>query len=143
MTQAQKILTRFPKRTQGRKLLRTSSLVFGNLRQSSGIVGSLWKSSDEIIRNCLKMAETPCYTKQNNIGLFGAVFAPFRKKLTVSQNFLLLVLKCVKFNCFMFTAKKRKCLIVIEELPFRHSNPLSWVSESFKQDIGQFHSPRG
>ena len=31
---------------------RTSSLVFGNLRQSPGIVGSLWKSSDEIIQNC-------------------------------------------------------------------------------------------
>ena len=30
----------------------TSSLVFGNLRQSPGIVGSLWKSSDEIIQNC-------------------------------------------------------------------------------------------
>ena len=36
---------------------RTSSLVFGNLRQSPGIVGSLWKSSDEIIQNCRKMAE--------------------------------------------------------------------------------------
>ena len=35
---------------------RTSSLVFRNLGQSSGIVGSLWKSS-EIIRNCRKMAE--------------------------------------------------------------------------------------
>ena len=31
---------------------QTSSLVFGNLRQSPGIVGSLWKSSDEIIQNC-------------------------------------------------------------------------------------------
>ena len=36
---------------------RTSSLVFGNLRQSPGIVGSLWKSSDEIIQNCRLMAE--------------------------------------------------------------------------------------
>ena len=57
VTQAQKRVTRFPKRTRGRKLLRTSPLVFGNLRQSSGIVGSLWKSSDEIMRNCLKMTE--------------------------------------------------------------------------------------
>ena len=32
VTQAQKILTRFPKRTRGRKLLRTSSSVFGNRR---------------------------------------------------------------------------------------------------------------
>ena len=34
---------------------RTSSLVLRNLRQSSGIVGSLRKS--EIIRHCRKMAE--------------------------------------------------------------------------------------
>ena len=35
---------------------RTSSLVFGNLQQYSGIAGSLRKSCD-IIRNCRKMAE--------------------------------------------------------------------------------------
>ena len=37
---------------------RTSSLVFRNLGQSSGIVGSLWKPS-EIIRNCRKWLKTP------------------------------------------------------------------------------------
>ena len=35
---------------------RTPSLVFGNLRQHLGIVGSLRKSP-EIIRNCRKMVE--------------------------------------------------------------------------------------
>ena len=35
----------------------TSSLVFGNLRQSLGIVGGRRKSS-KLIRNCRKMAET-------------------------------------------------------------------------------------
>ena len=49
------------------------------------------------------MAEnkTPLYIKQNNIGLFEAVFASFWEKFTVSKNFLLLVLKCLKFDCFM------------------------------------------
>ena len=82
---------------------RTSSLVFGNVRQSSGIVGSLRKSS-EIIRKCRKMAEN--YTKQSNTGLFGAFFAFFRKKFTVSKNFLLSVLKYLKFNFSCYKAIK-------------------------------------
>lgn len=69
-----------------------SSLVFGNLRQSLRILGSLRKSS-AIIRNCLNMAKNSAlYTKQNNIGLFGAVESG---KNAVSKNLLLLVLKCL------------------------------------------------
>ena len=76
---------------------RTSSLVFGNLRQSSGVFGSLRKSS-EIVRNCLKIAKKllDLYTKQNNSGLFGAVFVSFRKKFTVSKNFLIVSVQMPK-----------------------------------------------
>ena len=41
----------------------------------------------------MKWPKTPWYTKQNNIGLFGAVFVSLWKKFTVSNNFLQLVLK--------------------------------------------------
>ena len=82
---------------------RTSSLVFGNLRQSSGIVASL------LPKKSVKWAKIASYTKPNNIGLFGAVFVSFWKKFTVSKNFLLLVLKCLKFNCFMLQSQKMKC----------------------------------
>ena len=58
------------------------------------------------------MAKSPWYTKQNNIGLFGAVLASFWKKFTVSKNFLLLVLKCPKFNCFLLQNQKNKCVVL-------------------------------
>ena len=96
----------------------------GHLRQWANLFASLRKSStvssSEIIRNCRKWAKIPLYTKQNNIGLFGAVFASFWKKFTVSKNFLLLVLKCLKFNCSCYKAKKwsAKCYRVP---PFRPS----------------------
>ena len=100
---------------------RTSSLVFGNLRQSSGIFGSLRKTS-EIVRNCLWNCQKSLdlYTKQNNSGLFGAVFVSFQKKFTVSKNFLLLVLKCLKFNCFMLQRQKMKCWVLSR---YPHSHP--------------------
>ena len=79
---------------------RTSSLVFGNLRQSSGIVASL------LPKKSVKWAKIASYTKPNNIGVFGDVFVSFWKKFAVSKNFLLLVLKCLKFNCSCYKAKK-------------------------------------
>ena len=110
---------------------RTSSLVFGNLRQYSGIVGSLRKSS-EIIRNCVKWPKTPSYTKQNNIGLIGAVFASFWEKSTVSKNFLLLALNCLKFICFMLQSQKMKCLVLSMYL---YSYPLLIVIKACFGDI--------
>ena len=62
----------------------------------------------------------PRYTKQNNFGLLAAVFASFRKKITVSENFLQLVLKCLKFNCFMLQSQKMKCLVLSW---YPHSDP--------------------
>ena len=35
------------------------------------------------------------------IGFFGEVCVSFWKEITVTVNFLLLMLKCLKFNCFM------------------------------------------
>ena len=46
------------------------------------------------------------------------------KKFTVSKNFLLLELKCLKFsyvNCFMLQRQKIKCFSVIEVPQFRPS----------------------
>ena len=40
------------------------------------------------------------------IGLLGAVFVLFWEKMTVTVKFLLLVLKCLKINCFMYRAKQ-------------------------------------
>ena len=84
---------------------------------ASGMVGRLRKSS-EIIRNCRKMAENSFIrdTKQNHIGLFEADFASFWKKITVSKNFLLLVLKCLKFNsvsCYIEIPSFRPSCVVI------------------------------
>ena len=53
------------------------------------------------------MAENSLYTKQTNIGLFGAVFFILsRKKNTVTVKIFLLVLKCPKINCFMLQSQK-------------------------------------
>ena len=37
--------------------------------------------------------------------------------MTVPKNFILLELKCVKFNCFMLQSQKMKCL-VLSRYPF-------------------------
>ena len=42
------------------------------------------------------------------------------KKFTVSVNFLLLVLKCLKFYCFMLQSLKIKCLVLWR---YPHSDP--------------------
>ena len=44
----------------------------------------------------------------------------FWLKFTVTVNFLLLMLKCLKFNCFMLQSQKIKCL-VLSRCP--HSDP--------------------
>ena len=43
------------------------------------------------------------------------------KKSNVSKNFLPLVLKCLKFNCFMLESQNSEVFSVIEVLPFRPS----------------------
>ena len=87
---------------------RTSSLVFGNLQQYSGIVDSRRKSS-EIIRNCLKMAEN---------SLILALLEPFLllsgKNLLLPRFFLLLALNCLKFVCFMLQSQKNEVFSVID-----------------------------
>ena len=93
---------------------------------ASGMVGRLRKSS-EIIRNCRKMAENSFIrdTKQNNIGLFEADFASFWKKFTVSKNFLLLVLKCLKFNsvsCYIEIPSFRpSCVVILSKYSIMNS----------------------
>ena len=89
---------------------------------ASGMVGRLRKSS-EIIRNCRKMAENSFIrdTKQNNIGLFEADFASFWKKFTVSKNFLLLVLKCLKFNSVSCYIEIPSCLVILSKYSIMNS----------------------
>lgn len=93
-------------------ITKFSFFFLGNLPQSSDINGSHRKSSI-IIDNCRKMAENSLwYTKENNIGPFGAVFWPFLaffgvEKIAVTVYFILLVLQ---LNCFMLQSQKSvKC----------------------------------
>ena len=91
-----------------------------NRLQSSDILGSLRKSS-EIIGNCREMAYTPWYTKQNNLDFLPSFFSSW-KKFNVTVNFLLLVLKCLKFNCFrLLEGYGAKKISVIEVPPFSPS----------------------
>ena len=80
---------------------RTSSLVFGNLRWSSGAFGSLLKYI------VVKWPKTPGYTKQNNTGLFGAVFCFFLEKIYCFKDFF-----AVSVNCFMLQSQKKKWLVL-------------------------------
>ena len=77
---------------------RTSSLVFGNLRWSSGIFGSIRKPSEI---NCRKM-----HCRK----LLDILNKPFLllsgKNLLLQRIFLLLELKCLKFNYFMLRSQK-------------------------------------
>ena len=84
--------------------LLTSSVVFGNLRLSSDIFRNDGESS-ESGRKLLDILNKRTL-------LFGAVFVAFWIKFTVTKNFLLLVLKCLKFNCFMLQSQKIKCLVL-------------------------------
>ena len=99
------------------------SLVFEDFRLSSGIVGGLRKSS-EIIRICRKMAENLLiyiYTKQDNIGLFGAVFCVFfLEKIYCFKEFFTVSVKMPK-NCFMLQNQNSEVFSVIEVPPFRPS----------------------
>ena len=84
--------------------LLTSSVVFGNLRLSSDIFRNDRESS-ESGRKLLDILNKRTL-------LFGAVFVTFWIKFTVTKNFLLSVLKCLKFNCFMLQSQKIKCLVL-------------------------------
>ena len=44
------------------------------------------------------------------IGFFGEVCVSFWKEITVTVNFLLLMLKCLKFNCFMLQDQNIKSI---------------------------------
>ena len=73
------------------------------LPQTSGIFGSLRKSF-EMIGKWLK---TSWYTKQNNIGLFGAVFVSFWLKFTVTMSvFFSVTVKMPKILLFHVTKPK-------------------------------------
>lgn len=69
---------------------RKSSVV----RKFSEIFHSLRKSL-EILGDCRKWPKTPRYTKQNNIDVFVSFWYCY------GEFFLLLMLKFLKFNCFM------------------------------------------
>ena len=86
-----------------------------NLPQSSDINGSHRKSSI-IIDNCRKMAENSLsYTKENNIGPFGAVFWLF---LAWKKLLLQCILYCSCCNLTVSCYRTKKVLIVIEVPPF-------------------------
>ena len=86
-----------------------------NLPQSSDINGSHRKSSI-IIDNCRKMAENSLsYTKENNIGPFGAVFWLF---LAWKKLLLQCILYCSCCNLTVSCYRTKKALSVIEVHPF-------------------------
>ena len=75
-----------------------------------------------MIGNRRKMADNfLIYKKKNNVAFCQAVFVSFWIKFTVTVNFLLLVLKCLKFYCFMLQSLKIKCLVLSR---YPHSDPL-------------------
>lgn len=97
-------------------------VVFGHLRQLFDTVGSLRKSF-EIIGNCWKIAENSLKYQTKYYWLFWSRFVSLWQKTTVTVNFLLLVLKCLKFNFFMLRIQSQKiinkCLALSRYPPFR------------------------
>jgi len=73
------------------KFSEFSSEIFGSLRKSSEMIGNVPMIFGLLSDN------------------FGADFVSFRMKFTVTVNFLLLALKCLKFNSFMLQRPKIKC----------------------------------
>ena len=65
-----------------------SSEIFGSLQKSLEMIGNVGMNFGLLSDN------------------FGADFVSFWMKFTVTVNFLLLVLKCLKFNCFMLQRPK-------------------------------------
>ena len=51
------------------------------------------------------------------LAFFRAVFASFWKNIYCFKEFLLLVLKYLKFNCFMLQNQKMKCLVLSRYSP--------------------------
>ena len=74
------------------------------------------------------------------LAFFGAVFVSFWLKFTVTVNFFLLVLKCLKFNCFMLQSQQIKCL-VLSRCP--HSDLQSVEQLTIKSGGRGFDSRRG
>ena len=68
-----------------------SSDMFGSLRKFSEMIGNVRMIFGLLSDNS------------------GADFVSFWMKFTVTVNFLLLVLKCLKFNCFVLQRPKIKC----------------------------------
>ena len=66
-------------------------ILFDSLQKSSEMIGNVRMIFGLLSDNC------------------GADFVSFWMKFTVTVNFLLLVLKCLKFNCFMLQRPKIKC----------------------------------
>ena len=74
-----------------------------------------------------------CDSKQNNIGLIGAVFASFWEKSAVSKNFLTVSVKLPKIYLFHVTKPKNEVFSVIDVPLFipsfnSHKNPVLGIS---------------
>ena len=61
-------------------------------------------------------------SKQKNIVFWEQFVFHSGKKITVTANFLVLMLKCLKFNCFMLQDQTIKSLVLPK---YPHSDPSS------------------
>ena len=91
---------------------RESSEIFGSIRESSVLFGNLQNN-----RELSEMAENSLILNKIILTFFGAVFVSFWKKLTVTVNFLLLVLKCLKCNYSMSTSSPGRFSLALEVGP--------------------------
>ena len=96
-------------------------LVFENLRQSSGVFGSLRKSET----NCCKMARKRLDILNKIILAFLEPFLLLSGKIYCFKEFFTVSVNCLKFNCFMLQSHKNEVFSVIEVNLFRPS-----ISES-------------
>ena len=96
---------------------RKSSAVFGNRRWPSEI---FWNNPD-LSQNGRKLVDIYILNKTILAFLEPFFASSSWKKFNVSKNFLPLVLKCLKFNCFMLQSQNSEVFSVIEVPPFRPS----------------------
>ena len=99
---------------------RTSSLVFGNIWQSSGIYGSLRTS--EI--NCCKITENSLILNKIILAFLEPFLLLSGKNLLFQRIFTASV-KCLKFNSFMLQSQKKWSVSVIEAPPLYLLNPFA------------------
>ena len=97
--------------------LRRFSAVFGNRRWPSEI---FWNNPD-LSQNGRKLVDIYILNKTILAFLEPFFASSSWKKFNVSKNFLPLVLKCLKFNCFMLQSQNSEVFSVIEVPPFRPS----------------------